>query len=150
MSMSRSPRYCAMLSLNPRAGHSVRSGANLVSRRGAGALLTRPDQFACRNLASTSRLTRFILGSTSIEAGGPKVPFTQAEVGTEAACLAFVNGAAARKCGEEFIPIDGRYGLSSRAFSFLGCPDSCRFIAFVPSFSWALAAYVVMKFAAPK
>jgi len=70
MSMSRSPRYCAMLSLNPRAGHSVRSGANLVSRRGTGTLPTRPDQFACRNLASTSRSTRFILGSTSIEADG--------------------------------------------------------------------------------
>ena len=52
------------------SSHSVRSGANLVSRRGTGTLPTRPDQFACRNLASTSRLTRFIPGSTSIEAGG--------------------------------------------------------------------------------
>lgn len=34
-------------------GHSVRSGANLVSRRGAGTLPIRPGQFACRNLAST-------------------------------------------------------------------------------------------------
>ena len=38
MSTNRSPRYSAMLSLNPRAGHSVRSGANLVSRRGTGKL----------------------------------------------------------------------------------------------------------------
>jgi hypothetical protein len=38
-------------------------------------------------------LTTFIPGSTSIETGGAKVAFTQADVGTEAACLAFVNGA---------------------------------------------------------
>jgi hypothetical protein len=70
MSTNRSPRYSVMLSLNPRTDHSVRSGANLVSRRGTGTPPTRPDQFACRNLASTSRLTTFIPGSTSIEAGG--------------------------------------------------------------------------------
>ena len=70
MSTNRSRRYSAMLSLNPRVGHSVRSGANLVSRRGIGKLRTRPDQFACRSLASTSRLTRSIPGSTSIEVGG--------------------------------------------------------------------------------
>ena len=70
MSTNRSPRSSAMSLLNPRADHSVRSGANLVSRRGTGTLPTRPDPFACRNLASTSRLTRSIRGSTSIEAGG--------------------------------------------------------------------------------
>jgi 2-hydroxycyclohexanecarboxyl-CoA dehydrogenase len=32
--------------------------------------------------------------STSIEAGGVGVAFTQADVGTEAACHGFVNGAA--------------------------------------------------------
>jgi len=90
-----------MLSLNPRVGHFMRSGANLVSRRGAGTLPTRPDQFACRNLASTSHLTRFIPGSTSIDAAGAKVAFTHADVGTEAACLAFVNGA-----GEKFGRLD--------------------------------------------
>jgi len=67
-STNRSPRYSAMLSLNPRVGHSVRSGVNLVSRRGTGTLPTRLDPFACRNLASTSRLTTFIPVSTSIEA----------------------------------------------------------------------------------
>ena len=60
----------AMLSLNPRVDHSVRSGANLVSRRGAEKRPARPDPFACQNLASTSHLTAFSPGSTSIEAGG--------------------------------------------------------------------------------
>jgi NAD(P)-dependent dehydrogenase (short-subunit alcohol dehydrogenase family) len=46
-------------------------------------------------------LTTFIPGSTSIEAGGAKVAFAQAEVGTEAACIAFVNGA-----GEKFGSLD--------------------------------------------
>src|SRR5207245_11381228 len=32
--------------------------------------------------------------ATELEATGAKVAFTQADVGTEAACLAFVNGAA--------------------------------------------------------
>jgi hypothetical protein len=70
MSTSRSPRSSVMLSLNPRADRSARSGANLVSRRGTGKQPTRPDPFACRSSASTSRLTTFIPGSTSIEAGG--------------------------------------------------------------------------------
>ena len=70
MRSNRSPRYSAMLSLNPRVGHSARFGANLVSRRGAGKLPTRPDQFACRNLASTSRLTTFIPELTSTEDAG--------------------------------------------------------------------------------
>jgi len=70
MSTNRSPRYFAMLLLNPKVDHSVRSGANLVSKRGTGMPPTRPDQFAWQNLASTSHLTRFIPGSNSIEAGG--------------------------------------------------------------------------------
>jgi hypothetical protein len=53
MSTNRSPRYSAVLSLNPRADHSARPGANLVSRRGTGTLRSRTDQFACRSLAST-------------------------------------------------------------------------------------------------
>jgi hypothetical protein len=64
------PRYSAMLSLNPRVGHSVPSGANLVSRRGTGKLPTRPGQSACRNLASSFHLPRSMPGSTSIEVGG--------------------------------------------------------------------------------
>ncbi len=70
MSTNRSPRYSAMLSLDPRVGHFVRSGANLASRRGTGKLPTRPDQFACRNSASSFHLITFIPGAISIEAGG--------------------------------------------------------------------------------
>jgi hypothetical protein len=69
MSTNRSPRYSAMLLLNPKVDHSVRSGANRVSRRGTGTPPTRPDQFTCRNLTSSFRLTRFFPGSTSIEVG---------------------------------------------------------------------------------
>jgi hypothetical protein len=69
-STNRSPRYSAMLWLNTKVDHSVRSGANLASRRGTRKLPTRPDQFACRSLASSFHLTRFIPESTSIEIGG--------------------------------------------------------------------------------
>src|SRR6185437_4023457 len=69
-STSPSPRYFAMWLLNPRVNRSGRSGGTLVSRRGAGKLLIRPGQCACRNLGSSCRLTTFIPGSISIEIGG--------------------------------------------------------------------------------
>ena len=46
------PSILRYVVVDPRVGHSVRSGANLVSRRGTGKLRTRPDQSACRSLAS--------------------------------------------------------------------------------------------------
>jgi hypothetical protein len=55
-------------------------------------------------------LTRSIPGSTSIETAGAKVAFTQADVGTEAACLAFVNGAGEKCvfCAKAAVPLKRR------------------------------------------